>query len=179
MTERVCRGRSPVCLTAETPRFLLLSAFHNCVDVEKRATGARVVQGDAGVRMERTASTGVDAGMGRQTRKVGMADIEGGACVSMAGEYEQVGCAVLCCAPCRQKFGDAAWIETAGASQGPPPFHFPANLQPPSGLARVPFSASRGKRLHRPSIKHSTPPRQFHDPHPTPPPFTCARRFHS
>jgi hypothetical protein len=93
ITERVCRRRGPVLLTAEIPRSLLLSAFHTVEDVENRATGTTPTHCDECAENESTASAGVFASAGRTIRNVGMTVMPGSA---------QMGCREEGCV-CRTK----------------------------------------------------------------------------
>jgi hypothetical protein len=79
MTERVCLGRGPVRLTAETPRSLLLSVFHNVGEVENRATGEIHAHGDEGFDNAGAAPVGVVASAGRTIRYVRMTVMPGSA----------------------------------------------------------------------------------------------------
>jgi hypothetical protein len=74
MTDNVCLGRGPVALTAERPRWLLLSFLHLAGDVENRAAGAMRMQCTEGMRNERIVS-GFANRHGRTTREADMAAI--------------------------------------------------------------------------------------------------------
>lgn len=76
-TESVCLGRTPVCRTADRPRFLLLSAFHSDGEVEKRARGVRDVHWAEPAKKEKAVSQGTEDNEGRRNRDVGMAMVQG------------------------------------------------------------------------------------------------------
>jgi hypothetical protein len=65
----------PVPLTADRPRFGLLSPFHRAGDVEKCALGALRAHWAEGTRKDSTASDVAECRLGRNIRELGIAAI--------------------------------------------------------------------------------------------------------